>query len=103
MCLVQVVSLDIEGPQGRYSGDQSKLEGVSRTPVKNCLDGDGYLAPGRTATRALNRKHTQTNTDTHKCSTDRARSRPQTQRRWGAQRAGNEMFSLMMRDICNAF
>lgn len=66
--MVQVVSLDKEGPQGdiqRNRGGGSKPFGL---PI---LDGDGYLAPGRMATRALNRKQTKTNRGVHKCSSDR--------------------------------
>lgn len=36
-----------------------QAQGPTLCPVKSYLDGDGYLAPGRIATRAVNRKHTQ--------------------------------------------
>lgn len=42
-----------------------QARGPKLCPVKNCLDGDGYLAPGRTATRALNRNQAQTNAHTN--------------------------------------
>lgn len=50
-------------PREIFRGPE-QARGPKLCPFKNCLDGDGYLAPGRMARRALNRKHTQTNTVT---------------------------------------
>lgn len=57
-------------PREIFGGGPKLAVGPKLCPVKTCLDGDGSLAPGRMATRALNRKLAQANTH---CSTDRAR------------------------------
>lgn len=62
---MQVVSLKTQRyPREIFRGPE-KAQGPKLCPVKSCLDGDGYLAPGKIVTRALTRKHTQKNTDTH--------------------------------------
>lgn len=62
--MVQVVSLDIERDPREILMGPEQARGPKLCPVKNCLEGDGYLAPGRMATRALNRNQAQTNTHT---------------------------------------
>lgn len=47
-----------------------QAQGPTLCPVKSYLDGDGYLAPGRIATRAVNRKHTQAQAITNASHTE---------------------------------